>query len=326
MTAACTAENNSENLLLYHDFLDYYKQRVSGSGYITIKYLGKFLITWFENNHINLTGVTIQDAMKYKKSLYEAKNGKNLCTGSIYNRLKIGRKFFKFLIQSGKRTSNPFTELKYPRLPETISRNILTEMQMMKLLEKLSHFDAAETQRGKLENYRMHVIVVLLYATGMRIFEAANLLPADIDVKRREVVIRHGKGGKSRIAYLTGYAADVLDNYLRKGRKVLLARGWRKNGGRLFGLSSESLAQTVNRGLYKICAELDLPHITCHSFRHSLGTHLLKAGCDIRYIQLILGHDKISSTQRYTKVDRDDLQNIIDRYHPRNLVKQESTV
>jgi site-specific recombinase XerD len=316
-----TTAPNTKNILLYHDFVDYYRQRVSDSGYLAIKDLGKFLVTWFENNNIDMTTATIHDVMKYKKSLYDLKSGKHLSAGTIYNRLKIGRKFFKFLVQSGKRTSNPFADLKYPRLPETITRNVLNEMQMMKLLEKLSHFDAAETQKGRLEKYRLHIVVVLLYATGMRIFEAGSLFPEDVDVKRREVVIRCGKGGKSRIAYLTGYAADVLDNFLQRGRKLLLARAWRKNGSRLFGLSAASLMKTVNRGLNKICKELDLPYITCHCFRHSLGTHLLKAGCDMRYIQLILGHDKISSTQQYTRVDREDLQNIIDRFHPRNMVK-----
>jgi site-specific recombinase XerD len=125
------------------------------------------------------------------------------------------------------------------------------------------------------------------------------------------------------MAYLTGYAADVLDYYMRYGRTVLLSRGWRKNSSRLFGAVAGTLIAAVNRELASACASLKLPVITCHGFRHSLGTHLLKAGCDVRHIQMILGHEKINSTQRYTRVDRDDLRNIIDRCHPRQPLKRE---
>jgi len=252
--------------------------------------------------------------MKYRKELYEP--GQKISAGSVYNRLKMGRKLFRFMVKFGKRQTNPFLEVRYPRLPDGISRNILNEMQMNRLMDALSMFHNADTSDKRLEKYRAHVAAVLLYATGMRISEAAGLLPEDVDVKRREVIIRNGKGGKSRIAFLTGYAADVLDYYIRYGRPALLERGWRKHGSRLFGADTATLASAVNRELRKTCTELKIPVITCHGFRHSLGTHLLHAGCDMRHIQMILGHDKLNSTQQYTRVDRDDLKNIIDRYSP----------
>jgi len=197
---------------------------------------------------------------------------------------------------------------------------------MNRLLETLSKYDDAPTAIEQLEKYRLHVTSILLYATGMRISEAAMLLPDDIDVKKREVIIRNGKGGKSRVAFLTGYAADVLDYYMQYGRTVLLARGWRKHSDRLFGVDKATLANAVNHRLFAICKKLKIPVITCHGFRHSLGTHMLRAGCDIRHIQMILGHEKLNSTQRYTRVDRRDLRNIIDKYHPRQPVKRRISV
>jgi site-specific recombinase XerD len=312
-----TAIAQPENAALYNAFLDYYRPRVSAQGYQTLKHLSRFIICRFEQKNIPLDAVSIQDAMEFRKNLYEHEGGKQLSAGTVYNYLKIGRKLFGYLVKFEKRETNPFADVQYPRLPDGISRNILNEKQMSRLMETLSLFHEAETGSGRLEQYRSHVVAVLLYATGMRISEAAGLLPQDMEVKRREVVIRNGKGGKSRIAFLTGYAADVLDYYMRYGRNVLLARGWRKYPRRLFGVDSATLQSSVNRILSATCLKLKIPVITCHGFRHSLGTHLLRAGCDIRHIQMILGHERLNSTQRYTRVDRDDLKNILDRYHPR---------
>ena len=318
MTAAMCSENAS----LYNEFIDYYKSRVSLQGYQTIKNLSRLVIAWFEKRSISLVDVTIQDVMEFRKSLNECTEGKKLSVGSIYNYLKMGRKIFRFMVKFEKRETNPFSEVKYPRLPDSISNNILNEAQMNHLLEKLSMFHNAQSAGERLEKYRLHVVSVLLYATGMRISEAAALLPEEVDVKRREIVIRNGKGGKSRIAFLTGYAADVLDYYMRYGRTAIISRGWSKHKERLFGVDVATLMSAVNRKLSEVCNKLRMPVITCHGFRHSLGTHLLRAGCDLRHIQMILGHEKLNSTQRYTRVDRKDLRNIIDKYHPRQPVKR----
>jgi site-specific recombinase XerD len=317
-----TAISQPENAALYNAFLDYYRPRVSMQGYQTLKHLSRLVICRFEQKNIPLSAVSIQDAMEFRKNLYEHMKGKQLSAGTVYNYLKMGRKLFGYLVKFEKRETNPFSDVQYPRLPDGISRNILTELQMNRLLESLSLFHEADTESGRLEQYRTHVVAVLLYATGIRIAEAAGLLLQNVDVKRREVVIRNGKGGKSRIAFLSGYAADVLGYYMRYGRKVLMGRGWRKHPKRLFGVDTATLLSSVNRILSATCMKLKIPVITCHGFRHSLGTHLLRAGCDVRHIQLILGHEKLNSTQRYTRVDRDDLKNILDRYHPRQLKNQ----
>jgi len=311
----------AENKDLYKEFLDYYKPRVSIRGFSVIKYLGHSVITWFDEKDLLMQHITIQDALDFRKSLFDKTGNEKLSIGSICNYIKMGRKIFRYLIKFDKVITNPFLDVKYPRIPDNISKNVLNEIQMNRLLDRISEFDTPNTMNEKLDKYRLHVLCVLLYATGIRIAEAANLLPEDINVKNRNLIIRNGKGGKSRIAYLTGYAADVLDSYMRRGRKRLLERGWRKHSERLFGADNETLAKTINKGLSLVCKKLKMPVITCHGFRHSLGTHLLRAGCDLRHIQLILGHDKLNSTQRYTRVDRRELRNIIDRYHPRKTAQ-----
>ena len=200
----------------------------------------------------------------------------------------------------------------YPRIPYRIHRNVLTEAQMNSLLERLRMFTDAES-------YKVHVISELLYATGLRIAEAANLLPSDIDTRQRLVYVRQGKGGKSRSAFLSGYAAEVMGQYLTRGRNLVLHNycGSRPQGHTLFCVGVPRLQEETNAALRKACTALEIPVVTSHGFRHSLGTHLLRAGCDIRHIQVILGHEKLETTQIYTQVDGDDVKKCLDEYHPR---------
>jgi len=308
---------SEDNNKLYYDFINYYKHRVSPKGFITIKSISLAVITWFQAKNIPINEITIKNAIEYKKYLHELEGDKKLCPGSICNYLKMSRKLFRYMIKFELTQTNPFNEVKYPRCKDNLGRNILNEIQMNKLMDTLKLFDNPQNAKERLERYRLHTISVLLYSTGIRISEIASLLPEDIDIKRREIVIRNGKGGKSRKAFLSGYAADVLDYYLHYGRKIMLSRGWRKHSEKLFGADTATLANAVNKRLEYICASIGIPVITCHGFRHSIGTHLLKAGCDIRHIQLILGHEKLNSTQIYTRVNSSDLLNIIDNYHPR---------
>ena len=91
------------------------------------------------------------------------------------------------------------------------------------------------------------------------------------------------------------------------------------NHGSLFGVNGESLGYLFNKELKKVCNSLSLPELTSHSFRHSMGYHLLRAGCDIRYIQELLGHKRLKNTQIYTRVDKDDLREVVDKYLPRSI-------
>jgi len=317
----------AENESLYREFLEYYKPRVSQSGYETIKYIVRSLILWFDEKELIMSAITVEDVMNYKKSLNNPHDGRKLSIGSIYNYLKMGRKLFRFMQKFEKVNTNPFSDVKYPRLPDSISNNILNEAQMNRLLKSFKKFNVIMSIKEKLNKYRLHVLTVLLYSTGMRIAEAAALLPEDIDVKRREVIIRNGKGGKSRIAFLSGYVSDVLDFYIQHRNKLLLERIWqKKHNDKLFGASLPTLKTILNKALFKTCKTLKIPVITCHGFRHSMGTHLLRSGCDMRHIQVILGHKHLNSTQRYTRVDRRDLRNIIDRYHPRQMLKKKILV
>ena len=277
---------------VYHSFLEYEKLRVSEQGYQTIKTIAYRVIKWHENKGLLFEQVNMRDILAFKKDISERtnKNGNLISNGTVCNYIKAARRLYKFLMASEKVRTNPFYELSYPRNTEHISRNVLTESQMN--------------------------------PTGLRIDEACRLYPEDVDVRHRYVYVKNGKGGKARTAFLTGYAADILALYIEKGKTssdTLLYGGRRVL---LFSNKKDTLSQAFNKELRRLCTELELPVITSHAFRHSLGTHLLRAGCDMRHIQVILGHDKLSSTQIYTKVYSDDLKQSLDEYHPRQRMKE----
>jgi site-specific recombinase XerD len=311
---------------VYEEFLDFQKPRVSKQGFTSLKNRTVRLVAWLDEHELDPLTLTVQDAFEYKAAAASrvTKEGAPVTAGTVCNSLKTARCFFAFLVMSGRRKSNPFLAVPYPRSGERISRNVLSVLQMNTLLTRLREFTSGA-------QYKTHIIAELLYATGLRITEAADLIPDDIDTRRRLVYVRCGKGGKSRTAFLTGYAAEVLERYLDRGRRRLLstARGTRAkvrpHGHTVFGVGYARLQQELNTTLRSACTALELPLITSHGFRHSLGTHLLRAGCDMRHIQVILGHENLKTTQIYTHLDKDDVKASLDTYHPRKW-KQDGRV
>jgi site-specific recombinase XerD len=304
---------------IWEEFLDFQKPRVSSQGFDAIRKTSYQLLKWLEENDIRVEETTVQDAIQYKAAAAGrvTREGKPLSAGTLCNLLKAGRLFFRYLVTSGRRDSNPFLAVSFPRLGEYLHRNVLSEAQMNALLQRLRQFT-------NVESYKAHVIAELLYAAGLRIAEAASLLPCDVDTRQRLIFVRAGKGGKSRTAFLTGYAAEVLQRYLALGRQPVLGcyRGVRPNGHTVFGVGLPRLQEEINTALRSACTALELPVITSHGFRHCLGTHLLRSGCDIRHIQVILGHDKLETTQIYTHVDKDDVKASLDAHHPRRWKKE----
>ena len=304
---------------LYEEFLAAERPMVSAQGYTTLSGLSRRVLAWFDQEEIDVTAATIRDALLFQARLCERVDagGKPLATGTVLNYLKAARRFFAFLVRTERRKTNPFADLHRPRPGEHLSRNVLTEAQLGQLLKELGKFDEMPLWYDRRRRYRVHVIAEFLYASGLRIAEACSLTAADLDLDQRLVRVRYGKGGRSRTAFLGSYAADVLRLYLDSGRAALAGRYVRKRGGSLFGADKARVAAVVNAELARVCRALGLPPITTHGFRHSLGTHLLRSGCDMRHIQAILGHEALQTTQIYTKVDKEDLKRSLDEFHPR---------
>jgi len=232
--------------------------------------------------------------------------------------------FYDYLRKRKLIPANPFREIRKVKRMKGLPKNILNEAQMSAFLKTLKEFwkGADLTERRKL--YKAHVIAEFMYSTGSRINEVMKLTADDIDFLRGTVAVRDSKTGKSRECILGEYAAKVLKIYVEDTREYVL---FGKNGGdaRLLFGSKTNLKTWLNAFLGAECGKLGLPKVTTHHFRHAVGYHLLRAGCDIRYIQELLGHEKLSTTEVYTKVDKEDLRAVLDRFHPRTLRLRSAT-
>jgi site-specific recombinase XerD len=304
---------------LCRDYADYERGRMSMQGHASRVALVRRVLRWFEREELEPEAVTVTDALRFQAACADSttRAGSSLTNGSLYNYLKAARGLWDYLVAVERAGSNPFRAVRYPRLGDHHCGNVLSEAQMGRLLKELATFDRQHVWYQRECRYRVHVIAEFLYASGLRVAEAASLYPRDLDLEQGLVYLKAGKGGQSRTAFLTSYAADVLARYMEQGRSATLHAWQRLQAERLFGLTANRLSYVVNRELALLCVELQLPVITSHGFRHSLGTHLLRAGCDLRYIQAILGHESLGSTQIYTHVDKQDLKRSLDEHHPR---------
>jgi integrase/recombinase XerD len=224
------------------------------------------------------------------------------------------RALYEWLRERGEVARNPFRDVPRMKVGKRTPREVPSADELCGKLGALSRFWEAEgdgrasTTEARTK-YRVHVMAEVLYATGMRIGELGALIPGDIDVERGVVHIRDGKGALARSAYLNEYAAAVLELYLVHMRESV--HYW--NGhATVFGTKDgQSLGGQLNVQLRRYVG------MTSHGFRHAVGTQLLSSGCDLRMIQLILGHEDLKSTAIYAQVVKDKLRDEVDRCHPR---------
>jgi len=220
------------------------------------------------------------------------------------------RAFFRWARAGGHVERDPTRGLRAPRQPRRLPR-FLRPAEIEALMQAPDDSPAGLRDRAVLE---------LLYASGLRASEAVALDVADLDLEEGEVRVRAGKGRRERIALIGGAAADALRDYLLLGRPALSARARRgqssalilnKHGDRL---SDRGVRRTFDR---YAAAVGDRLKITPHVLRHSFATHLLENGADLRAVQELLGHASLSTTEVYTHVTTERLQEVYGRTHPR---------
>jgi len=275
---------------------------------------------YLEEKDLEIHEIGIREAQDYQGWLIATgrKDGGKYSPKTVNAYLISVTNFYEFVKRKGMVSSNPFKEIKKMRIDKKLPRNLLKEDGMNLFLEKLAQYDEEDSLKTKITRYKVHVVAELLYATGLRISEAANLRVEDINFTRGIVIVREGKGGKTRTAWLNDYAKDILKLYVEQMRELVFNE-WNERNGTLFGVRWQSFKKTVGRVLKKTATGLGFPKVTPHSFRHAVGYHLLRAGCNIRYIQEILGHKLLRNTEIYTKVDKEDLREVLDTCHPRKF-------
>ena len=163
---------------------------------------------------------------------------------------------------------------------------------------------------------RNRAILEMLYSTGLRRAEALALELSDVDRRRRAVLVRCGKGGKDRVAPIGRRALAWLDKYLAEARPELAERSTTEllfitSTGR--AILPNHLSAVVRKYLKR--AGVAKPG-ACHLFRHTAATLMLEGGADVRYIQAMLGHESLSTTQIYTHVSIDKLREVHEQTHP----------
>ena len=217
--------------------------------------------------------------------------------------------FFSFLLEDELREDNPSALLETPKLglylPDTLS---------LEEIEKLISATEENTDLAK----RNRCMIEVLYGCGLRVSELTKLQISNINFKENYLKIQ-GKGDKVRFVPLADYTADFIKNYINNIRSKQKINP--KHSDILF-LNSRG-AQISRQMVFLIIKEIVRKagiqkNISPHTFRHSFATHLLQNGADLRFIQEMLGHSSITTTEIYTHLNTEELHETILKYHPRN--------
>lgn len=271
----------------------------------------------------NGRGTAMSDATTSDLSAYLAHlAAQGFAASSQARRLSSMRQFYKFLYSEGLRSDDPTGILDAPRkgrsLPKTMSIADVTALLAQALKE-------AETEApGQIARIRMHLLLELLYATGMRVSELVALPARVLRHDGRFLMIR-GKGNKDRMVLLSRTAIRAMEIYEQARTTLLPKKEGVLESPWLFpsnGKEGHLPRQVFARDLKDIAirAGLSPAAISPHVMRHAFASHLLQNGADLRAVQELLGHSDISTTQIYTHVLEERLQELVQTHHP--LAKQ----
>jgi len=240
-----------------------------------------------------------------KRYLY--KNFSNKKTRSQARSISALKGFFNYLLFEGKINSSPLNDIESPKIENKLPE-VLTEDEIKRLISSVK-IDSEFGQRNK-------AIIEVLYGTGIRVSELTELKMSNIFFNENIIKVT-GKGNRERFVPLGKIASIEIKKYLNAREKLkidskfsdilfLNRYGRQLTRSMIFKVINDS---SKNAGIDK--------KISPHTLRHSYATHLLKNGADLRTIQLILGHESITTTEIYTHLDTFHLEEVLKKYHPR---------
>lgn len=271
--------------------------------------LRKF-IAWCDNNELDSPqAIGKADISRYQRYLHYTtqQNGEPLQASTQGRYLSGVKHFFSWLSKENHILFNPSADIELPkdavRLP-----SVLSEADIARVMQQPNVDD--------IYGLRDRAILEVLYSTGMRRKECCQLTLADINVSTHTVMIRKGKGNKDRLLPLGEHAAKWLQTYLQDARTGLIRDLKEKtvflnNRGNQY--RDTKLGDCVKKYLTK--AGITLTG-SCHLLRHAMATHMLENGADIRYLQAMLGHSNLQTTEIYTHVSIKQLQAVHGATHP----------
>lgn len=247
---------------------------------------------------------------RYQRALFHLRqpSGRPLTFRSQTARLVALRQFFRWLARGHGVLINPTAELELPRVPRWQPRSAMTIAEVEDVL--------AQPNLNTPDGLRDRAVLEVFYSTAIRAAELASLNVFDLDVARGQVAVNAGKGGRSRVVPIAERAVGWCEKWLIDARPQLAVP---PDDGRLFlnnrggPLSAKTLTAIARK-------HLDAAGIArsgaCHLFRHTAATLMLEGGADIRFIQQLLGHAELSTTQLYTHVSIGALKAVHERCHP----------
>lgn len=262
------------------------------------------LIAFIEEENLSVRDVTLDNLQQFIARLYDI----GINVRSIARIISGIKSFFNFLLIDGYIEKDPTELLETPKIGFKLP--IVLSLDEIEQLMSVIDLSTKEGQRNK-------AIIEMLYGCGLRISELTNLKFSDLYLDEGFIKVE-GKGGKQRLVPISHTAINELNNYLpdrkqadaKKGHEdivFLSKRGTAISRIMVFHFIKEYAERA---GIRK--------NISPHTFRHSFATHLLEGGANIRAIQLMLGHERITTTEIYTHIDREFLRQEIIAHHPRN--------
>jgi len=257
---------------------------------------------------------------RYRRTLYHYRkeSGEPLSFATQQQRLLPLRAFFKWLSRENLILSNPASELELPRVHRRLPAHILSREDIERVMAQTAlHGELGVRDRAMLET---------LYSTGIRRFELTGLKLYDLDLRNGTLCVRAGKGERDRYVPLGSRAIGWLRRYIEDVRPELVIE---PDEGHLFlhefgePFEKNRLSDRVKR--YLRAAGIDKPG-SCHLFRHAMATQMLENGADIRFIQAILGHAQLSTTDIYTHVTITKLKEVHALTHPAERSRERPSI
>lgn len=276
-----------------------YERELHGfADYVTKQFGGRMGVAKLEHQHIRA----------YLGELY----GTGLSKASVARALAAIRSWFKWLARQGLVEQSPAALVATPKLPKHLPR-VPTIEEMNRVVESADDETAAWPERDR-------VIFELLYGCGIRNAELVGIDLKDIQWANEAILVR-GKGRKQRLVPLGDAAAEALRAYLPV-REAKLGAAQKSSDALLLNVRLRGNGRLTTRSVGRIVKRIALAHglpadVHPHTLRHAFGTHMLEEGADLRAIQELLGHERLSTTQRYTQLTVGQVAEVYDRTHPR---------
>jgi len=257
--------------------------------------------------------LTVGVVERYRKFLFERRarrSGAVLSASTRINLLCAVREYCRYLTQTGQMLCNPALAVELPKMGRHLP-HVLSAPEAERIVRVRNRVPAIEL--------RNRALLEVLYATGMRRSELCGLDLADVNFESGTILIREGKGGHDRVVPAGKNALVWIQKYLEESRPLLLA-GFTDCGalflasqGQRGRMSPDIISHTVSA--YRKRAGVEKEGST-HMFRHTAATLMLENGADVRFVQQLLGHRELGSTQRYTHVSIRKLREVHEKTHP----------